>query len=92
MEIKISSKTEKPFLGRKELLLKGSADTTPSKVQLKEEVSKLSSVPAEMIVIKRVKQQFGKKDFEVEAYAYDNESSLKQFEKEKKKAAVEGAK
>lgn len=90
MEIKISTKIEKPYLGRKEIVLKGKAETTPSKVELKEEVAKLASAPAEMVVIKKVKQQFGKKDFEVEVYVYNDEKSMKEFEKEKKKKA-EGA-
>ena len=45
MELKLSTKIEKPYLGRKEVVLKGSSDTTPSKVQLKEEAAKL--VPAD---------------------------------------------
>ena len=90
MEIKISTKIEKPYLGRKEIVLRGSSETTPSRAQLKEEAVKLISSPAEMVVIKRVSQQFGKKNFEVEVYVYNDEKSMKEFEKEKKKKA-EGA-
>jgi len=90
MELKITSKTEKSFLGRKEFVLKGKSATTPSKVELKEEVAKLTSSAPELVVIKKVNQQFGRQDFEVSAYAYDNEKSFKEFEKEKKKK-VEGA-
>lgn len=86
MELKISSKIEKKYLGRKELVLKGMDETTPSKAQLKEEVAKLASAAPELTVVKKVNQQFGRKDFEVEAYVYDNEKSMKEFEKEKKKA------
>ena len=87
MEIKISTKIEKQYLGRKEIVLKGRAEITPSRVELKEEAAKLASAPAEMVVIKRVNQQFGKKDFEVEVYVYNDEKSMKEFEKEKKKKA-----
>ena len=86
MELKILTQIERPYLGRKELVLKGSADTTPSKAQLKEETSKIASAPVEMVVVKKVNQQFGKKDFEVEVYIYSDEKSMKEFEKEKKKA------
>jgi len=88
MELKLSTKIEKPYLGRKEVVLKGSSDTTPSKVQLKEEAAKLVSSPAELVVIKRVNQQFGRKSFEVEVYVYNDEKSMKEFEKEKKKKEV----
>ena len=88
MELKIIGKTDKPYLGRKEIVLKGRAATTPSKAELKEEVAKLSSTAPEMVVIKKVNQQFGRQDFEVSAYAYDNEKSMKEFEKEKKKKEV----
>ena len=92
MELKIKTQTPRPFLGRKELVLEGHAATTPSKVQLKEEIVKMTGSPAEMVVIKKVNQQFGKKDFLVDSYVYDSEKSFKEFEKEKKKKAVEGAK
>ena len=90
MELKLKSKIERNYLGRKELLFNGRAEITPSKTQLKEEVAKLSSTAPELVVIKKVMQQFGKQTFEVSAYAYDNEKSMKEFEKEKKKKA-EGA-
>ena len=90
MDLKIKTQDAKPFLGRKELLIEGTADTTPSRVQLKEEIAKIASSPAEMVVIKRIKQQFGNKDFKIEAYIYESEKSMKEFEKEKKKK-VEGA-
>ena len=90
MELRISKEEAKKFLGRKELLLKGRADVTPSKVELKEEIVKMTSSPPEMVVVKKVNQQFGNKNFEVEAYVYESEKSLKEFEKEKKKKA-EGA-
>ena len=88
MELKIKTQIEKKFLGRKELILEGNSATTPSKVQLKEEIAKMTSSPAEMIVIKRVNQQFGNKAFSVNSYVYDNEKSFKEFEKEKKKKAA----
>jgi len=92
MELKIKSQKEKPFLGRKEFFLEGKSETTPSRIQLKEELVRLTNSPAEMVVIKRVKQQFGKQDFEVEAHVYDSEKSLKAFEQEKKKKAEGEAK
>ena len=88
MELKIKTQIEKKFLGRKELLLDGHSATTPSKVQLKEEIAKLTSATPEMIVIKRVNQQFGKQDFTVNSYIYDSEKAFKEFEKEKKKKEV----
>lgn len=91
MELKIKTQVPKQFLGRKELVLEGHAETTPSKAQLKEEIAKMASSPAEMVVIKKVRQQFGKKDFLVDSYVYDSEKSFKEFENTKKKA-VEGAK
>jgi len=86
MELKLSTKIEKKYLGRKEIVLKGSSPTTPSRVDLKEEAAKIASAAPELVVIKKVNQQFGKKTFEVEVYVYDDEKSMKEFEKEKKKA------
>ena len=88
MELKISTKVEKKYLGRKEIVMKGRSETTPSKAQLKEEAAKLASAAPELVVIKKVNQQFGRKDFEVEVYVYNDEKSMKEFEKEKKKAAT----
>ena len=87
MELTKSKEEAKKFLGRKELVLKGKADVTPSKAELKETIAKMTSSPAEMVIVKKVNQQFGRKDFEVEAYIYESEKFLKEFEKEKKKKA-----
>ncbi|MBU2522806.1 MAG: hypothetical protein KKE23_00765 [Nanoarchaeota archaeon] len=89
MEIKILTQIEKPYLGRKEIVLKGSSAITPSKIELKEEAAKLTSSPAEMVVIKKVNQQFGRKDFEVEVYVYSDEKSMKEFENTKKSGISE---
>lgn len=92
MELQIKNQSEKPFLGRKELVLKGESETTPSKEQLREEIAKMVNSPKEMVVVKRVKQQFGMHSIEVESYVYESENTLKRFEHKKKKKAEEAKK
>lgn len=91
MEIELKNQTEKPFFDRQEYSFDIKDKGTPSHDQLKAVVAKKLNVDAELIVIKRVKHQFGKPNVLVSAYKYSSAEALKKYEsvKEEKKAEAE---
>jgi len=91
MEMKITSQEQKKLLSREEYLAEVKDKTTPSYAALKEEIAKKTGKPAELIVIKKIGQRYGKGEVEAKFCIYNNQESLKRFEKEGKKAAAKPA-
>ena len=92
MEIKIIKQEQKKLLSREEYMSDIKDKTTPSYALLKEEIAKKTGKPAELIVIKKIGQRYGKGEVEAKFYIYNNQESLNKFEKQgKKKAAAKPA-
>jgi ribosomal protein S24E len=91
MDIKIISQDVKKLLSREEYIADVKDSKTPSYENLRENLSKKLNKPAELIVIKRIKQQYGKHDVEAKFYIYNNAESLKKFENTKKSKEISGA-
>lgn len=87
MKTEIKTKTKKPLVERTELEVKFSGfEKTPSYVQIKEEVSKLTGTKQELILPQRVHQEFGMHEATVLIYIYDSDESMKKFSIKKKEA------
>ena len=76
MESKIIKQEKNSFLEREEIVLEIKNDITPTYDEVKTEVGK----PAELIVIKRINTNFGKRIFSVDLVVYDNLDALKKIE------------
>jgi len=88
MEISIIKKYYNELLQREEItaVLNPQVPYEDAKKMISQEIKK----PVELIVIKRINPEFGKKEAGVEAYAYSSEEAMKKFEpkpKVKKEAA-----
>jgi len=91
MEIEIKQQIDKPFFDRQEYTFDVKDLVTPSYTELKTEIAKKLNVGEELIVVKRINQQYGKQKVVVAAYKYASIESLKKYEgvvekKEEKKA------
>ncbi|MCS7134399.1 MAG: hypothetical protein NZ889_00870 [Candidatus Pacearchaeota archaeon] len=84
MKITIEKKEYKPLVERTEILAKAEKEITPTKEEIREQLSSLLEKPKELIVVKHIYQQFGKQESKIIAYVYDSQESLKKFEKNKK--------
>jgi|GEM_PF-3203320 len=93
MKLKIESKEDKPLVDRYELKVKiEEVEATPSNDYIKKEIAKSTGKPEDMIVVKKILQEFGKKTAEALVYVYNSVESLKKFEpKKKEKKAQAGA-
>ncbi len=89
MEIKILEEKNNPLFGRKEMKATVESEINPSRLQILELISKKFSSPAENIKIKKIKGNFGKKIFSIEANIYSSEKEKNIVEiKKKKEGAV----
>lgn len=98
MKHEIISKKVNPFLNREEMIMKVESTITPSAI----EVKKLIGGDEELIVIKKIDRNFGKRVFMVDAVVYDDKISKdkvevvpkkvkKKLEDDKKAAATAAA-
>jgi len=89
METKIISQEKNPFLEREEIKLFVKADSTPRIDEIKKEIGK----DAGLIVVNRVNSNFGKQEFFVDLFVYDNLEAKEKIEvipkKVRKKMAEE---
>lgn len=65
-----------PLLKRKELILRIESNNNPKK----EEIITLLKEKPEVVVIKKIKGNFGKNVFDVEVFIYENEDAKNKFE------------
>ena len=93
MKLKIEAREDKPLVDRYELKVKiDDVATTPSNDYVKKEIAKSMEKPEDVIVVKKILQEFGKKKAEALVYVYNSAESLKKFEpKKKEKKAAAGA-
>ena len=88
----IKKQTPKLLLSREEFIATIEGKTTPSNVLVKEEIAKKLGKSSELIVIKKIHQEYGKPECEIFFYVYSNPEALKKFEKVSvKKAAAQPA-
>ncbi|MGQ4891202.1 MAG: 30S ribosomal protein S24e [Candidatus Njordarchaeia archaeon] len=80
MNIEIVSKYENKLLKRVEYIFKVNHDAsgTPSRKELKEEIVKQLGVPADQVVIRKIKTPFGVNESLVDVlYYYDKDTLMK---------------
>jgi len=73
------------LLEREEILLLIESKTTPSKEEIKEELSKKLKKEKQNIVINKIDQKFGSNKFDVDIFVYDSYEGLKKYNKIPKK-------
>lgn len=89
MEIQIIKQEKKQLIGREEIEAQVTIFPTPSNKQVQEELAKKLNKKSELIIIKHIYPKFGSHENNIIAYIYDNEESLKKFEKKKEKKKEE---
>jgi DNA-directed RNA polymerase subunit E" len=79
--ITITKQEKKSLIGREEIEATTITEPTPSNKQVQEELAKKLNKKPELIIIKHIYSKFGSHENKIIAYIYDNEESLKKFEK-----------
>ena len=85
MQLKITEQKESPLFDRKEILAVVSTSTSPSKDEVKEELSKKFSVGKDAIRIKQIDGNFGSGEFTITANIYPSKDILEGIEHKSKK-------
>ncbi len=85
MEIKITEQKESPLFDRKEITATVATSTSPSKDEVKEELSKKFSVGKDAIRIKQIDGNFGSEEFTITANVYPSKDMLEGIEHKSKK-------
>ncbi len=86
MNLEILKNQKRPLTERTEILVKFTDfEKTPSYNEIKESISKKTGKDINLIVPKKVMQEFGMHEAKVDVYVYDSEDSLKKFEPKPKK-------
>lgn len=76
MKTKIIKQEKNPFLEREELILEIANKTAPTSDEVKNEIGK----DVELTVVKKIRTNFGKQIFMVEAVVYDNIEAKEKIE------------
>lgn len=92
MKFKITKQEPKKLLSREEYYAIIEEEKTPSHSVLKEEIAKKTGKSAELIIIKKIEQKFGKPEIEAKFYIYGNQDALKKFEPKSKAKAAQAPK
>lgn len=86
MEIINKEIKKNPFLHREELKINIKFNkATPSRKEIKENISKIFNVDKELISIRKIQTNFGSKEAIVHAFIYENKEWLNKLEIPKKK-------
>lgn len=88
--LKIEKQEYKPLVERTEIIATISSAPTPKKTEVQEKLAELLKKEKELVIVKHVYQEFGKREAKIIAYVYDSPDALKKFEKIKKKEIKEG--
>ena len=91
MEFKVKTQKANTFFERSELVIEAKDNATPSYAAIKAEVAKKLKVGEELVVVKRVDQQFGMKDVTAEVQVYNSPEAMKKYEVVKVKKAAGAA-
>jgi len=83
MNIKITNDEKNPLFKRREIIAYlGHDNKTPTRLEIKKELSKKLGVKEDLVVVKRVTPDFGTPAAKLEAIVYDDENTLKELESE----------
>jgi ribosomal protein S24E len=83
MNIQITKDEKKPLLKRRELEGKlGYEDKTPKRLDIRKEIAHKLNAKEELVVVKRVKPEYGTQSAHLEFYVYDDEQTMKDIEHE----------
>ncbi|KYK26244.1 hypothetical protein AYK26_05550 [Euryarchaeota archaeon SM23-78] len=83
MNIKIANDEKNPLFKRREVKAKlGYDNKTPSRLEIRKQIAKKLGVKEELIVVKRIKPDYGTPAAELEFNIYDDEKTLKEIEEE----------
>ncbi len=83
MNIQITKDEKKPLLKRRELEGKlGYEDKTPKRLDIRKELAHKLNAKEELVVVKRVKPDYGTRSAHLEFYIYDDEKTMKDIEHE----------
>ncbi len=87
MELTIIKKELNPVLSREEIKADIKSDTTPSYVEVMQELAEKLGKDKELIIIKSLYQKYGKHESILSAFVYNNKEAFAKHEakKEKKK-------
>ena len=91
MEIELKHQEEKLFFSRQEYVFDIKGENTPSYPQMKTEIAKKLNAKEELVMIKKVEHQFGKKNIIVKVYVYNSKEDIKKYENVKEEKPAEGA-
>jgi ribosomal protein S24E len=80
METKIINEKKNDLFGRREIVISIEANSTPNYSDVGKLISEEFSSPSENIVIKKIKNNFGSKDFFVSFFVYDSEERKNKIE------------
>lgn len=82
---------EMPLLSRKRIAfeIEHAGKTTPSREQIKKEVSKSLNIKSELIAIRHIYTKFGANKIKVICHVYEDEKALQFFDPLKKKEKKE---
>ena len=84
MALEIIKQETKNILEREEGIAVMESIKTPSYAELKKELAEKFKTEENLIVIKRIGQQFGKHESKINFYVYKNEEAMKKAESSKK--------
>ena len=84
MELEINKKILNPLLSRIEIEGTIFSENTPSYEEAKKELADNLGANPELIVIRHIYQKYGQFKSSINAFIYDNNESMKKFEKAKK--------
>ena len=80
MDIKIINEKQ-AVVPRKEINLEVKFEnSTPKRLELKKEIAKITKQKEELLIIKKIITDYGKRQAKVIAYAYKDEETLKKIE------------
>ncbi|MBP1909954.1 30S ribosomal protein S24e [Methanolobus bombayensis] len=81
MDIKIIKDKNNALLNRRELNLIVTYDgATPSRNDVRSKLAAMLNVPLELVIIQKIKNEFGKQELEVYVKIYEDEARMKQVE------------
>lgn len=89
--MEVLQEKEQPLLRRKEYIIKCQFDNskTPSNQEMLKNSSSLLKAPENLIIVKKIRQEFGLNQADVSVYVYEDQKSLDTIEKIKKKPKIE---
>lgn len=79
------------LLKRRELLVNMKVDKTPSMIEAQDAISAGQKAEKDLVVIKSIRNRFGTREFEVEAFVYSNVEQKTKVERKPKVKKAAGA-